>query len=272
MTTLPGIFNNTLTLRTITFNKYHGTGNDFIIIDNRNAQFNPGNSSNIREICDRRTGIGADGLILIERSEDHDFEMRYYNSDGYESTLCGNGGRCAADFTIRAGIAGKKMTFRAADGTHHAIAEGGIIRLQMNDVNRVSIIMNNYFINTGSPHYILFRDNINTIDVSSEGKAIRWADYLPEGGANVNFAEVTGNRLFVRTYERGVEEETLSCGTGVTASAIAAVVSGHFDRIPVDVLTRGGELNVSFRVEGDTITDIWLSGPATYVFKGEIDI
>lgn len=269
---MPDIFNNTLTLSTITFNKYHGTGNDFIIIDNRKQVFNPADTAIIRAMCDRRTGIGADGLILIGRSDDHDFEMKYFNSDGLESTMCGNGGRCAADYAIRAGIAGKKLVFRAIDGLHQAEAEGGIIRLQMNDVSNARLIRDNYFINTGSPHYILFRNNVMTIDVGTEGKEIRWADYLPPGGANVNFAEVNGNKLFVRTYERGVEGETLSCGTGATASAIAAALSGQIVSMPVEVQTKGGELNVSFRIKENKITDIRLSGPATPVFKGVIDI
>jgi len=269
---LPDIFNNTLTLRTITFNKYQGTGNDFIIIDNRTLIFNPADTAIIRALCDRRTGIGADGLILIGRSDDHDFEMKYFNSDGLESTMCGNGGRCAADYAIRKGIAGVKLAFMAIDGLHKAEAEEGIIRLQMNDVSNTRLIRDNYFIDTGSPHYILFRDNVMTIDVGMVGKEIRWADYLPPGGANVNFAEVKGNKLFVRTYERGVENETLSCGTGVAASAIAAALSGQIVSIPVGVQTKGGDLTVSFRIEGDGATEIWLSGPATPVFKGEIDV
>lgn len=256
----------------IVFNKYQGTGNDFIIIDNRNDIFNPNNSELIKKLCDRRFGVGADGLILICNSKHYDYEMNYFNPDGQESTMCGNGGRCSADFSIRTGIAGKNLTFKAIDGVHQAIAEGGIIRLQMNDLKESLNIDGNYFINTGSPHYIVFRKNINGIDVNTEGKKIRWSDSFKPGGTNVNFVEIENNGIYVRTFERGVEEETLSCGTGVTASAIASVLSGHFDTNPVNVRTRGGNLSVSFNLSVETVTDVWLSGPATFVFEGIINV
>jgi diaminopimelate epimerase len=265
-------FNFTLTMVSLQFNKYQGAGNDFIIIDNRKEVFNPDDSELITRLCNRRFGIGADGLILISDHMNYDFEMKYFNSDGYESTMCGNGGRCCADFAVRAGIAGKTMRFKAIDGTHRAISEEGIVRLQMNDVKNPGMIDNNYFINTGSPHYIIFRDSIGNIDVNSEGKEIRWSKEFAPGGTNVNFVEKEENGIYVRTFERGVEEETLSCGTGVTASAIAAVLSGHFDRETVSVRTRGGILSVSMKVSGNNINDIWLTGPATYVFKGEIEV
>jgi diaminopimelate epimerase len=256
----------------IGFNKYQGTGNDFIIIDNRKNVFDPDNSGLVVKLCDRRFGIGADGLILISDSEHYDFEMKYFNSDGFEGSMCGNGGRCAAAYAIRKGIAGRNLTFRAVDGRHKAVYDGGIISLQMNDVKEPAVINGNYFINTGSPHCVIFQKDINKIDVDKEGKAVRWSDdYAPEG-TNVNFVEFTENGIYVRTFERGVEEETLSCGTGVTASAIASVLSRQFDTMPVRVKTRGGNLEVSFAVEGNTVTEIWLSGPATYVFEGSIEI
>lgn len=256
----------------IVFNKYQGTGNDFIIIDNRKGIFNPSDSELINRLCNRRFGIGADGLILITENQYYDFEMKYFNSDGYESTMCGNGGRCAAEFAIKEGIAGKIMKFKAVDGIHKAISEEGIINLQMNDVKEPGIVRDNYFINTGSPHYIIFKENVKEVDVNTEGKQIRWSEDFAPVGTNVNFVEIAKNGIFVRTFERGVEEETLSCGTGVTASAIASVISGHFDRNPVDVWTKGGHLSVSMKVSGKNIHDIWLSGPATFVYRGEIEI
>jgi diaminopimelate epimerase len=256
----------------IVFNKYQGAGNDFVIIDNMKGVFNPDNSVLINKLCDRRFGIGADGLILICKSPDHDFEMKYFNSDGFIGSMCGNGGRCSADFAIRQGIAGNKLSFNAADGLHKAIAEDGIIRLQMNDPKEPHLVNGSYFINTGSPHYVIFRKNIDEIDVNTEGKKFRWADDFAPGGTNVNFVEVEKNGIYVRTFERGVEEETLSCGTGVTASAIASVLTGHFDTKMVNVRTKGGNLSVAFNISGKKITDIWLSGPATFVFKGEIEV
>jgi len=265
-------FNNTLTLMMIVFNKYQGAGNDFIIIDSRKGIFNPDDSRHINKLCDRRFGIGADGLILISGSPQFDFEMKYFNSDGFEGTMCGNGGRCSADFAIRAGIAGKKLSFKAIDGVHKAISEEGIIRLQMNDVKEPSLINGSYFINTGSPHYVIFKKDINNIDVNTEGKIIRWAEEFAPGGTNVNFVETAENGIYVRTFERGVEEETLSCGTGVTASAIASVLTGQLDTKSVSVKTKGGNLSVSFNISGKIISDIWLSGPATFVYSGEIEV
>jgi diaminopimelate epimerase len=257
---------------TIVFNKYQGAGNDFVIIDNRNNSFNPDDSKLINKLCDRRFGIGADGLILICESQHYDFEMKYFNSDGFLGSMCGNGGRCSADFAIRHGIAGKKLTFQAADGVHKAFAEDGIIRLQMNDVTNAALVNGSYFINTGSPHYVLFRKDIDEIDVNTEGKKFRWAEEFAPGGTNVNFVEVQNDGIYVRTFERGVEEETLSCGTGVTASAISTVLSGHLDTKTVRVKTKGGNLSVSFNVTGKNISDIWLSGPATFVYEGQVEV
>jgi diaminopimelate epimerase len=272
------IFNNlqrinfNLTPMIIVFNKYQGTGNDFIIIDNRTEIINPGDSALINRLCDRRFGIGADGLILISASHQYDFDMKYYNSDGFESTMCGNGGRCSSAYAIKEKIAGNNLIFKAIDGVHKAVMEGDIIRLQMNDVHEPRLINGNYFINTGSPHCVSFRTEINKIDVNSEGKTIRWSEDYAPAGTNVNFVEVREKGIYVRTYERGVEEETLSCGTGVTASAIASVLAGQIDTNPVSVITKGGNLSVSFKIDGKSITDIWLSGPATFVFEGMIKV
>jgi diaminopimelate epimerase len=265
-------FNNTLTQMKIQFNKYQGAGNDFVIIDNREGIFNPDNSGLINKLCDRRFGIGADGLILISNSRDYDFEMKYFNSDGFEGTMCGNGGRCSVDFSIRSGIARKKLAFKAIDGIHKAISEDGIIRLQMNDVHDPALIKGNYFINTGSPHYVIFTTEVKDINVNEEGKNIRWSPDFAPGGTNVNFVEIEQNGIYVRTFERGVEEETLSCGTGVTASAIASVLAGHFDTNSINVRTKGGNLSVSLKVSGKNISDIWLSGPATFVYNGEVEV
>jgi diaminopimelate epimerase len=256
----------------IPFNKYQGTGNDFIIIDNRNGLINPSGTLLINKLCDRRFGIGADGLILISLHKDFDFEMKYFNSDGNESSMCGNGGRCAAAFALKEGIAGMKQKFFAFDGPHEAEHKDGIIRLQMSDVTGIKKVRGNYFINTGSPHYVCFEKNVRDMDVFSEGKKLRWSDDFKPGGTNVNFAEVSDVGIFVRTFERGVEEETLSCGTGVTASAIASVLSGHFDTNVINVRTTGGNLSVEFRVNGEKVTDIRLCGPAVFVFEGAIEV
>jgi diaminopimelate epimerase len=254
------------------FNKYQGTGNDFIIIDNRTTKFNPDDQKLVERLCDRRFGIGADGLILITNHPSEDYEMKYFNSDGKQGTMCGNGGRCAADFSYKSGIAGKKQRFIATDGIHEAVIENEIVRLRMNDVSGTKLVNGNYFINTGSPHYVIFVKNINDLDVYNEGKKIRLAKDFAPGGTNVNFVEVHNDSIFVRTFERGVEDETLSCGTGATASAIAAVLSGHFGINSIPIKTIGGNLNVSFDIREGKIINIWLSGSATFVYKGEIAV
>jgi diaminopimelate epimerase len=266
-------FNITLTHMQIAFNKYQGTGNDFIIIDNRNGSFDPANMALVNRLCDRRFGIGADGLILISSHKSFDFEMTYFNSDGNVGSMCGNGGRCTAAFAFKHKIAGEKQKFQAFDGPHEAEIKNGIVRLQMSDVkppfNKVN---GNYFINTGSPHYVTFVKDVKNYEIFNEGRKLRYSDDFKPGGTNVNFVELLENGIFVRTYERGVEDETLSCGTGVTASAIASVLSGHFDRKKIDVKTLGGDLSVELRVEKDKVTDIRLSGPGTFVFEGVITI
>ncbi|MDQ1296543.1 MAG: Diaminopimelate epimerase [Bacteroidota bacterium] len=254
----------------IPFNKYQGAGNDFIIIDNRNALINPGDSELINKLCDRRFGIGADGLILISDHKQADFEMKYFNSDGKPGSMCGNGGRCTAHVALKWNIAGKKQKFMAYDGIHEAYVDNDIVRLQMSDVNEYSLIGNNYFINTGSPHYIVFTDDADKLNVFEEGKKLRWSSLFAPGGTNVDFAEVLDNGLYVRTFERGVEDETLACGTGITASAIASVLAGHFDTNYVNVRARGGNLKVELKIRDKKVTDIWLTGPATFVFEGEI--
>jgi diaminopimelate epimerase len=257
---------------TIPFNKYQGTGNDFIIIDNRENLFDPERNETVKLLCDRRFGIGADGLILISDHNGYDFEMKYFNSDGNESSMCGNGGRCAADFALRYKIAGREQRFLTFDGIHQAHISDDLVKLAMNNVENTSIIDGNYFINTGSPHYIVPVKNVNETDVFNDGRKLRYSEKFSPRGTNVNFVEFLEDGIFVRTYERGVEEETLSCGTGVTASAIASVLSGHFVKGDINVVTKGGKLNVSFKVDKERITDIWLTGPATFVFEGVIKV
>lgn len=254
----------------IHFFKYQGTGNDFIMIDNRAAQFNKQHTELIRRLCDRRFGIGADGLILLEITVSGDFEMVYFNADGNRSTMCGNGGRCFTAFARRLNIAEDRFRFLAADGPHEAlIRPDGWISLQMIDVSNIESGEGYYYLNTGSPHYVKFVENIDQIDVVKEGRAIRYNERFKETGTNVNFVQAVEGVLRVATYERGVEDETLSCGTGVTAAAIAWFLKSK-ELPPVRILTKGGELEVTFDFIRDFIVAIWLSGPATFVFEGFI--
>jgi diaminopimelate epimerase len=256
----------------VTFNKYQGAGNDFIIIDNRNGIINPDDVNLINKLCDRRFGIGADGLILVSEVTNGDFEMKYFNSDGKPGSMCGNGGRCVAHFSRKSGIAGNKQKFLAFDGIHEASVENDIVRLRMADVNDYKIINGSYFLNTGSPHYVVFTEGVEKMDVFNKGKKLRWAPEFAPGGTNVNFAEIINDTLYLRTFERGVEDETLACGTGITASAIASVLSRRFVSAPVNVKARGGNLKVEFAVKDGKVTNIWLTGPATFVFEGEIEV
>lgn len=261
------------------FHKLQGNGNDFILFDNRKNTFTL-NSSEVQRICDRRIGIGADGLILMNLSQKNDFEMVYYNSNGNISSMCGNGGRCIAAYASLLGIVGKEMTFDAYDGTHKAIIESVTdmenewdISLQMRDVNEIEVGEGYYFLDTGSPHYVEFVEKVAEIDVAEEGKMTRESERFSPDGTNVNFVEDSENRLFVRTYERGVEQETLSCGTGVVASAIAAFMNNGHKNIPIHTL--GGDFSVTFnhKKEGhyDKFTDIWLRGLVKLAFVGEIN-
>lgn len=257
----------------VNFYKYQGTGNDFIIIDNRKNNISL-SEMQINQLCDRRFGIGADGLMLLENHPSLDFNMKYFNADGKESTMCGNGGRCLVAFAKSISLIDKKTNFNAIDGVHKAtVNKNNSISLQIQDVSYVRLVNTNYFLNTGSPHYVTFRDDIKNIDVYNRGREIRYsAEFSPEG-TNVNFVEFQNDKLFVRTYERGVENETLSCGTGVTASAISASIYSDSDKNSYNIITKGGYLNVSFKKQdSNTFSDVWLTGPATFVFNGEIDI
>jgi len=253
------------------FSKYHGTGNDFILIDNRKGAVVL-TKEQIEKLCHRRYGIGADGLMLLENAEGYDFKMVYYNADGKEGSMCGNGGRCIVRFAHDSGILKSEFLFIAVDGPHDASLEmDGTVRLKMKDVEQVESHTTFEFVDTGSPHVVKHISGIETFDVVNEGKAIRNSHNYKENGVNVNFVEVLeDDRIYVRTYERGVEDETYSCGTGVTASAL---VNAHNERgfNHVDVQTNGGLLYVEFDKTGDTsFRNIWLAGPATRVFAGEI--
>jgi diaminopimelate epimerase len=257
----------------IEFYKYQGTGNDFIIMDNRDKRYDSLTRQQVAFLCDRRFGIGADGLMLLNRHPDYDFEMKYYNSDGRESTMCGNGGRCLTQFAYDIGIDKTSFSFLAVDGPHEANINEKVVALKMNDVNQVRHDHGDYILNTGSPHYVQFTNDVMHLDVYKKGKEIRHNKEFEKEGINVNFVEQTEltDRIIVRTYERGVEDETFSCGTGVTA---AALVSAHndsgFNR--VEVKTKGGLLSVEYEKKGDTFKNIWLSGPAVKVFSGTIEI
>lgn len=256
----------------IHFHKYQGTGNDFIIIDNRGLTFDRADHALVKQLCDRRFGIGADGLMLLQQAGGYDFEMVYYNSDGNESSMCGNGGRCIAEYARVLGLVKNKAFFLATDGEHEAAVKPGFISLKMNDVKTVELGAEYSFLNTGSPHYVAFVNDVEQYDVNGKGKKIRNSARFIAEGTNVNFVEKKYNELFVRTYERGVEAETYSCGTGVTAAAlVAALKSVSTTEHSCDIKTLGGALKVRFKKHPDhSFTDIWLEGPATFVFKGDI--
>lgn len=252
----------------IQFYKYQGTGNDFIILDNRDGKYNSLTDSAIETMCHRKFGIGADGLMLLENADGFDFKMRYHNADGKEGSMCGNGGRCLVKFAHDHGIIKDAYHFIASDGPHDAtIQENGLVRLKMKDVDNVSVSTESSVLNTGSPHYIHWVTDLDGFDVFNQGRNIRYNDVYKAEGINVNFVKKEENGIRVRTYERGVEDETLSCGTGVTAAAIAS--SGAMGQQHINVQVEGGALAVSFnRIAEKHFTDVWLIGPATFVYSG----
>lgn len=256
----------------ITFYKYQGTGNDFVILDNREGQYSALAEDHINLLCDRKFGIGADGLMMLEVMDGFDFKMKYYNADGKEGSMCGNGGRCLVQFAKDKGILRDHYRFMAVDGIHEAeISSSGLIRLKMQDVNGISGDANAFVLNTGSPHFVKFVDNLDQFDVFNEGRKIRYNDVYAEKGINVNFVRSDNDGIRVRTYERGVEDETLSCGTGVTAAAIAT--STGIGKQQVYVKVQGGRLEVEFnRIDENRCNNIWLIGPAAFVFLGKIEL
>jgi diaminopimelate epimerase len=256
------------------FFKYQGTGNDFIIVDNRTKEYNYFSAEQIRRLCDRRFGIGADGLMLLNEKTGYDFEMKYYNSDGKEGSMCGNGGRCMAKFAYQLGIHRNSYNFLAPDGPHEAeIDTDGSISLKMKNVDTVKKLHSDFILNTGSPHYIKMVTDVMNIDVLKKGQEIRYSKEYEKEGINVNFVEQIGDdKIIVRTYERGVENETYSCGTGVTAAALVCFhnENGYND---VEVKTLGGNLTVEFdRVNDGRYENIWLCGPVEKAFEGTVEL
>ena len=261
------------------FVKYQGAGNDFILFDDRQRTLAPLLSqSKIARLCDRRFGVGADGLMLLAGADEgFDFRMIYYNADGRESTMCGNGGRCIVHFAHRVGLDRSRYRFVAIDGPHDAaILADGTVALGMNPVRTVRQLDGDLVLDTGSPHYLRFVTSLEEVDVVTTGRSIRRSAAFAQDGINVNFVQATAeDELLIATYERGVEDETLACGTGVTAAAV-----GHLFRtgaqtensFHVRVRARGGDLAVTGRREGDAFVDLCLIGPATYVFSGTVTI
>lgn len=249
------------------FYKYQGTGNDFVILDNRNGEFDRNNNALVKLLCDRKFGVGADGLMLLQSHESYDFEMVYYNADGYEGSMCGNGGRCLVKFAHDLKVIGNKTTFIAVDGEHEATVENGKVHLKMIPVHEIEHTATFDYMNTGSPHYVEYVANVQQFDVVQAGRSIRYNDRFKAVGTNVNFVqEIGSSQLEVRTYERGVEDETLSCGTGVTACALSASLKGHLS--PVAIQVQGGNLAVSFEKTEKGFDNIFLIGPAERVFEG----
>lgn len=255
---------------TINFSKYHGTGNDFIIINDTQDTIIL-DTIQIKFLCDRKFGIGADGLMLIKSAENHDFEMKYYNADGNIGSMCGNGGRCITSFAKKHNVIHNNATFLAPDGVHQSyIDDMNLVKLKMIDVNNISDCIDYIFMNTGSPHYIEFVENVDKIDVYNRGKKIRYSNKFKDG-TNVNFVSITEKGIYLRTYERGVEDETLSCGTGSVAAAIAFYYRYKPDMTSIHVETKGGNLEVSFEENENIFTNVYLKGPAEYVFSGTIE-
>lgn len=256
----------------IEFHKYQGTGNDFVMIDNRKDFFPKDNIKLISHLCDRHFGIGGDGLILLENDAITDFRMVYFNSDGNQSSMCGNGGRCLVAFAKSLNIIQNKTTFIATDGLHHArISDNGIVALQMKDVDEVKITPEYTLLDTGSPHHIQLVDDLEQLNVRETGAIIRYSDLYGNEGSNINFVkQITENIFAIRTYERGVEDETLSCGTGATAVAIAMHGIGKTNSNIIEIQVEGGKLEVSFIKRDNKFTEVFLKGPAEFVFKGTI--
>lgn len=260
----------------VQFTKYHGSGNDFIIIDGRETDTSFLDHKLIHSMCCRRFGIGSDGLIILQTGKQHDFKMRYYNADGHEGSMCGNGGRCITAFARDLGIISMETIFEGIDGLHSAsLLPNGEIRLKLKDIDGIRWMEDGYFLDTGSPHFVKIVSTLDDLNVEREGREIRQQSRFGKGGVNVNFMELgeSENKISVRTYERGVENETYSCGTGVAAAAVCAYFHEKSDIYSYHIQTLGGDLNVSFRARHHSqFTDVHLSGPAVKVFDGSIDV
>ena len=258
----------------IIFYKFQGTGNDFLMIDNRQNDFPRDNSKIIERLCDRRFGVGGDGLILLEKDAETDFKMVYFNADGNQSTMCGNGGRCLVAFANSLKIVKNSATFMAIDGLHHATIDNfGVVALQMKDVDDVKIENDYVFLNTGSPHHVEIVENLPIYKVKENGARIRNGDLYGKEGSNVNFVtKISDNEFTIRTFERGVEDETLSCGTGATATAIAMHATRNSDSTNININVEGGKLEISFDKIDNKYVNVFLKGAATFVFSGTINI
>lgn len=256
------------------FYKYQGTGNDFVMIDNRLDLFPKSDMQLIARLCDRRFGVGGDGLILLENDPETDFKMVYYNSDGNQSTMCGNGGRCLVAFAKKLKVIDTKTVFNAVDGLHSAtINKDETVSLQMIDVAQINVQPNYTFLNTGSPHHVELVPDLENYNVKASGAAIRYGALYGQVGSNVNFVKrIDENTFALRTYERGVEDETLACGTGATAVAIAMNATGVTTATSININVEGGKLGVSFVKEANQYTNVFLKGPAAFVFEGTITI
>ena len=254
----------------INFTKYEGNGNDFIVIDDRKEEFSEDNVSMISKLCDRKFGIGADGLILLRKHKAHDFQMIYFNSDGNESSMCGNGGRCLVSYALQLDIDLKTNSFLAIDGVHKFKVVDNEIYLKMNDVKDI-VVKNGYnFLNTGSPHVVQIVENVDEINVYEQGKKIR-RQFKEMNGVNVNFVSFNNDIIKCRTFERGVENETLSCGTGVVAVALYVFKKKKISDNKIIVSTNGGSLLVSFKNDGNSFREIWLKGDINKIFDGLIE-
>lgn len=254
----------------IKFKKYQGAGNDFIIIDNR-IPISDFPQPLVEILCDRRFGIGADGLMLLEEDDRYDFRMRYFNADGKEASMCGNGGRCIVAYAHQLGLFADSCHFIAVDGPHSATINGNTVNLKMTDVDGVISTENYFYLNTGSPHYVKVVADCLHYDVVNQGREIRYSEAFQPDGTNVNFITPDKDIIYVRTYERGVEDETLACGTGCVASALCTALLKGDTRNTYTIDAQGGKLKVSFEREGHAFRNIWLEGPATFVFNGDID-
>lgn len=264
-----------MTSMNVSFFKYQGAGNDFIMVDNRDLAFNHHQPARLARLCDRRFGVGGDGIMFLEYAEGFDFKMVYYNANGQPSSMCGNGGRCIVAFAKYLNVINIETNFLAVDGAHYAkISDSGDwVSLQMIDVETVNKDGGAYVINTGSPHYVKFDLAVADKNVFAEGRAIRYNDTYKAEGININFVEDKEDYLFVRTYERGVEDETYACGTGVTAVALAnAIAKNQIGKIETPIKVLGGELNIKFEYDGKIFNNIFLEGPAKLVFEGKIEI
>jgi len=253
------------------FEKYHGAGNDFIIIDS-NDIITDLNQKQVELLCNRRFGVGADGLMIISKSEQNDFAMKYFNSDGFEGSMCGNGGRCIAKYAYTHGFANKKMSFEAVDGIHNAEILEKTVCLSMKDVEIIEEFNDGFFLDTGSPHFVKFVDDLSKVNVYNEGKELADDIRFSPKRTNVNFVEYNANNSKIATFERGVEYETLACGTGTVAAALSIYQAKKSKSEKINLIAKGGELDVVFEKTNKAFINIKLIGPATFVYKGEIEI